>query len=91
VAGWSRDCILLREKISASVQTSTGAHLLHNGYWVISEGTVVRQGVNDPPPPTAKVKERVEVYLYSPSLPSYHVVGCTFIFTVKHKLHTKSA
>jgi len=43
------------------------------------------------PPSTAEVKERVELYLYSPSLPSYHVVGCTLTFTVKNKLHTKSA
>jgi len=66
---------LLWEKISAPVQTSPGAHLLHNGYRVIPEGTVDRQGINDPPLSTAKVKERAELYLYSPSLPSYHVVG----------------
>jgi len=89
--GWSRHCILLREKISAPVQTSPGAHLLHNGYQVIPEGTVTRQGINVPPPSTTKVKERVELYLYSPSLPSYHVVGCTLTFTVKNKLCTKSA
>ena len=68
LAGWSRDCILLREKISAPVQISPGAHLLHNGYQVIPEGTVARQGINDPPPSTVKVKGRVELYLYSPSV-----------------------
>ena len=91
LTGWSRHCILLREKISAPVQTSPGAHLLHNGYQVIPEGTVARQGINDPPQSTAKVKERVQLYLYCHSLPSYHVVGCTLTFTVKNKLHTKSA
>jgi len=91
LAGWSRDCILLREKISAPVQTSPGAHTLHNGYRVIPEGTVARQSVNDPPPSTTKVKEGVELYLYSPSVPSYHVVGRTFTSTVKNTLNTKSA
>jgi hypothetical protein len=34
-------------------------------------------GINHPPPSRAEVKERVELYLYSPSVPSWHVIGWT--------------
>jgi hypothetical protein len=33
------------------------------------------RGVDHPPPSSAKVKERVELYLYSPSGPSWPVLG----------------
>jgi len=32
-------------------------------------------GVDHPPPPSAKIKERVELYLYSPSVSSWQVIG----------------
>jgi hypothetical protein len=32
-------------------------------------------GVDHPPPPNAEVKERVELHLYSPSGPSWPVIG----------------
>jgi len=32
-------------------------------------------GVNHPPPCNTEVKGRVEVYFYSPSLPSWQVIG----------------
>jgi len=32
-------------------------------------------GVDHPPPSSAEVKERVGLYLYSPSGPSWHVIG----------------
>jgi hypothetical protein len=35
-------------------------------------------GIDHPPPSSAKVKERVELYLYSPSGPSWPVLGWTF-------------
>jgi hypothetical protein len=44
--------------------------LLYNGYWVSSMGSI-----DHPPPPSAEVKERVELYLCSPSGPSWLVVG----------------
>jgi hypothetical protein len=52
--------------------------LLYNGYRVPFPG-VKRpgRGVNHPPPSSAEVKERVEVYLYSPSGPSWPVLGWT--------------
>jgi hypothetical protein len=33
------------------------------------------RGVNNPPPSSAKLKERVELYIYSLSVPSWHVIG----------------
>ena len=33
------------------------------------------RGVDHPPPPSAEVKERVELYLYPPSAPSWPVLG----------------
>ena len=33
------------------------------------------RGFNHPPPSSAEVKERVELYLNSPSVPSWQVVG----------------
>jgi hypothetical protein len=46
--------------------------------WVPGLFPVVRRprcGVDHPPSPSAKVKERVELYLYSPSGPSRPVLG----------------
>ena len=50
--------------------------LLHNEYQVGFPG-VKRPvcGVDHPPPSTAEVKERVELYLYSPSGTSWPVTG----------------
>jgi hypothetical protein len=50
--------------------------LLYNGYRVSFQG-VKRpgRGVDHPPSSSARVKERVELYLYSPSWPSWPVIG----------------
>jgi len=37
------------------------------------------RGVDHPPPSSAEVKERVELYLYSPSGPSWPVIGWTLL------------
>ena len=52
--------------------------LLHNGYWV-PFGGLKRQGrdIDHPLPSSAEVKERVKLYLYSPSGPSWPVLGWT--------------
>jgi hypothetical protein len=39
------------------------------------------RGVDHPPPSSARVKERVELYLCFPSGPSWHVLGRTLPFT----------
>jgi hypothetical protein len=50
--------------------------LLYNGYRFSFPG-VKRpgRGVHHPPPSNAEVKERAELYLYSPSGPSWPVLG----------------
>jgi len=50
--------------------------LLHNGYWLAFPA--VRRpgrGVDRPPPTSAEVKERVELYVHSPSGRSRRVLG----------------
>ena len=49
---------------------------LENGYRVSFPGDKwPGRGVDHPPPTSTEVKERVELYLYSPSGPSWHVLG----------------
>jgi hypothetical protein len=52
--------------------------LLYNGYRVSFPG-VKRpgRGVDHPPSSSARVKDRVELYLYSPSGPSWPILGRT--------------
>jgi hypothetical protein len=50
--------------------------LLHSGYQISFSGLKwPRHGVDHPPLASAEVKERVELYLYSPSGPSWPVLG----------------
>jgi len=59
----------MEARFSASVQTNTGAHptFPYKGYRV-SFPVVKRLGydVDQPTPTSAEVKERVDLYLYSP-------------------------
>ena len=48
--------------------------------WVPSYSRPGR-GVNHPSPFSAEVKERVKLYLYSPSVPEWQVIGWTLPFT----------
>ena len=53
-----------------------GPHsLLYNGYRVFAGVKRPGRGVEHPTPSSAEVKERVELYLYFPSGPSWPVIG----------------
>jgi hypothetical protein len=56
---------------------------LCNGYRVSLPGAKrPRRGVNHPPLSSAKVKEKVELHLYSLSGPSWPLLGRNYLFTV---------
>jgi len=61
----------------ATVQTGPGTHPTSYAMGTGSFLGVKRPGlgVYHPPPPSAEVKERVELYHYSPSEPSRPVLG----------------
>jgi len=64
-------------KFPAPVQIGPGAHTVSYTMGTGSFPGVKRPecGVDHPPPSSAEVKERVELYLYSPSGPSWPVLG----------------
>jgi len=64
-------------RFSAPVQSGPGASPAFCTVGTGSLPAVRRPGrcVNHPPPSSAEVKEIVELYLYSPSGPSWTVVG----------------
>ena len=64
-------------RFSAPVQTGPGAH---PASYTMSAGSLPEckrpeRGVDHPPPSSAEVKERVELYIYVPSGPSWPVLG----------------
>jgi hypothetical protein len=69
-------------RFSAPVQTGPGEHSASYRMATGSFSWLKRpgRGVNDTPQSSAEVKEKVEVYLYSPSVPSWHAIACTFTF-----------
>jgi hypothetical protein len=66
-------------RFSAPVQTGPGAYPASCTMGTGSFPGIKRpeRGVDHPPPSSAKVKERVELYLYSPSGPTWPVLGKT--------------
>jgi hypothetical protein len=76
-AGRSRDQILIGARFPAPVKTGPETH---PASYTMGTGSFPGvkwpgHGVDHPPPSSAEVKERVELYLYSPSGPSCPVVG----------------
>jgi len=64
-------------RFSAPVQTSPGAHpaSYRMGTGSFPGVKQLGHGVDHPPPSRAEVKERVELYLYSPSGSSWSILG----------------
>jgi len=75
--GRSGDWIPVGARFSAPVQTGRGAHPASYTIRTGSFPGVKRpgRGVDHPPTSSAEVKERVELHLYSPSGPSWPVLG----------------
>ena len=77
IAGRSGDRIPVGVRFSAFVQTGPGTH---PASYTMGTGSFLGMkrpghGVDLPSPSSAEVKERVELYLYSPSGPSWPVIG----------------
>ena len=78
-AGQSGDRISVGTRFTAPVQTDPGAHPASYTVATRSFPEVERPGrdADSPSPSTAEVKETVELYICSPSGPSWPVVGWT--------------
>jgi len=64
-------------EIFAPLETGPGAH---PASYIMGTGSFLGVkrpglGVDHPPPSSAEVKEKIELYLYSPSGPSWSVIG----------------
>ena len=75
-------------RFSAPVQTGPGTHPASYAMGTGSFPEVKRMGygVNHPLLSRAKIKERVELYLHSPSVPSLQSYKVNFTFVSKHSL-----
>jgi hypothetical protein len=69
-------------RFSAPVHTGPGAHPASYtmGTRSFPEVKRLKHGIDHPPPSSAEVKERVQLYAYSPSGPSWPVLGWTLLF-----------
>jgi hypothetical protein len=79
MAGWSGNRITVGARFSTPIQTGSGAHLaLYNGRQVFfPEVKQLAHGIDHPHPSNTEVKERLELYLYLPFVPSWPVVERT--------------
>jgi hypothetical protein len=86
-AGRSEDRIPVGATFSAPVQTGRGAHPASYTMGTGSFLGVKRpgRGVDHPPSSSAEVKERVELYLYSSSGPSWPVTGWSYVWHCRQR------
>ena len=75
--GRSEDSMPVGSRFSTTLQTGPGAHPT---FYTMGTGSFPGvkwpvRGVDHPPPHSAEVKERVELYLYSTPGPSWPVIG----------------
>ena len=82
---WSRrsgNRIPVGARFSATAQTGPGAHPAFYKMSTISFTGVKRpgRGVEHPPPSSTEVKERAELYLYTPSGASWSALGRTLLY-----------
>ena len=84
------DRIPVGTRLSAPVQTGRGAHPTSYTMGTGSFLGVKEPGrdVDHPPPSSPEVKEGVELYLYSPSGPTWPV-NLTFTFTYKKHINVR--
>jgi hypothetical protein len=75
VAGLSRDQIPVLVRFSTTIQTSPGAHPASYKMGTRSFLCIKQQmnGANHLPPPSAEVKDKGQLYLYSSSVPLWQV------------------
>jgi hypothetical protein len=86
-SGWTiREQITVQAKFSESVQIGPGAHPASYSKYTGSVPGVKRPWRDNDHSPTssAEVKDRVQLYLHSPSGPSRPAVGRTLTFTFNH-------
>jgi len=74
--------ISMMARLSAPIQTDLGAH---PASYIIGTGLFLGvkwpgHGVNHPSLSSTKVKEGIELYLYSPHVPSWNKLNFTFTF-----------
>ena len=76
-AGQSEDRIPVGARFSAPAHTGPAVYPASYTMGTVSFPDIKRpgRGVDHPPPSSAEVKERLEVYLYSTSEPSCPVIG----------------
>jgi hypothetical protein len=91
---WARrsgDRIPVVAKYSAPVQRGPGGHQASYTVGTGSFPGVERpgRGVDHPFTSSAEVKERVQLYIYSPSRPPWPVLGCTLPLPLLYHKHTR--
>jgi len=70
-----RDQILVGARFSSPIQAGPGAHPAPHTMGSFPGTQQLGHGIDHPSPSSPEVKERVQLYIYSPSGPSWPVLG----------------